>query len=101
MSYEISVDRDLEDVIPMFQANRQKDVSELKTALSNKDKDKIQFIGHSLKGVGSGYGFVEVTNIGREIEELAKINDLKAVDQLILKLEDYLNHVKITFVDEE
>lgn len=101
MSYEIAVDRDLEDVIPIFQENRQKDLNELKAALSNKDKDKIQFIGHSLKGVGAGYGFVEITNIGREIEELAKAYNLNGVDQLILKLEDYLNHVKITYVDEE
>ena len=35
MNYEIEVDQDLEDIIPMFQVNRQKDVNELKLALSN------------------------------------------------------------------
>lgn len=101
MNYNISVDRDLEEVIPMFQENRQKDLKDLKLALSKGDKESIQFIGHSLKGVGSGYGFIEVTNIGLEIEALAKGEDLSKVAKLIEKLEDYLNHVKIHYVDED
>ena len=101
MNYNIVIDADLEDVIPMFQENRNKDIKDLKTALLDKDKDKLQFIGHSLKGVGSGYGFVEVTNIGQIIEFKAKENELKDIAKLIIQLEDYLDNVKITYVDED
>jgi hypothetical protein len=34
--------------------------------------EDIQRVGHNLKGTGSGYGFPEVTNIGRRREAAAK-----------------------------
>ena len=52
------------------------------------------------KGVGSGYGFDEVTNIGKEMEQLAKEDDLSKISELITQLEYYLNHVHINFIEE-
>lgn len=98
--FELYVDEDLEDLIPMFIRTRLKDVEELKSALINKDTDKIKFIGHALKGVGSGYGFDEVTSLGKEIELLAKEDDLSKISELITQLEYYLNHVHINFIEE-
>jgi len=101
MKYDIEVDQDLKEFIPIFKENRQKDIEALKLALAEKDQEKIQFIGHSLKGVGSGYGFVEVTNIGQVIEAKAKENAMGDIKLLITQLEDYMTHVKITYVEED
>lgn len=96
---KVIVDSDLEDLIPMFMENRFKDIEEMKSCLLGMDIERIQFISHSLKGVGGGYGFDEITNIGRELEQSAKNSDQKLIKELIEKLEEYLKNVIITFED--
>lgn len=97
--FEVVVDADLEDLIPMFMENRFKDVEEMKSCLLTHDIEKVQFIAHSLKGVGGGYGFDEITNIGRELEQLAKDKKVEKLQELIDKLDHYLKNLSITYED--
>ena len=98
---DVFVDSDLEEVMPSFLENRKKDIQQLKEALNVKDLERVRFIGHSLKGVGSGYGFIEVTNFGRAIEEKAKSNLEDELSPLVAALEDYMKSVNIIYVEEE
>ena len=93
----VTVDVDLEELIPGFLENRGKDISILRDALVEKDISKLQSVGHSLKGVGGGYGFDTLSEIGAEIEIAAIQNDLSVMEELINRLKDYLERIDVVF----
>ncbi|MBI4005147.1 MAG: Hpt domain-containing protein [Gammaproteobacteria bacterium] len=93
----VHIDRDLEDLIPVFLDNRVKDIENLKSAVTVNDYDKLRSIGHNLKGVGGGYGFAMITDLGADIEAAAKVNDIKTINELINSLADYLERVEIVY----
>lgn len=93
----VTIDPDLEELIPGFLENRGSDVQKLKTASAIKDFESLRSIGHSLKGVGGGYGFTGITEIGAEIEALAKMSDIEKINKQITALEEYLVNVEIRF----
>lgn len=93
----VHIDIDLEDLIPGFLENRQKDLLTLETALQESDFETLRSIGHNLKGVGGGYGFSDITSIGAEIEESAKINELDKLSENVKKLSHYLNNLEVVY----
>jgi len=93
----VHIDRDLEDLIPVFLDNRVKDIENLKSAVTANDYVKLRSIGHNLKGVGGGYGFAMITDLGADIEAAAKVNDIKTINELIDSLADYLERVEIVY----
>ncbi len=93
----VNIDSDLEDLIPGFLENRSKDLETLRDALDRKDCQSIQSIGHSLKGVGGGYGFNGMSEIGAEIESSAKAQDLGKISELIEKFGEYMDSIEVVF----
>ena len=93
----VTVDPDLEDLIPGFLANRQKDLAALRAALERGDCPAMQATGHSLKGVGGGYGFTGLSGIGADIETAARAGNTGALPALIDGLADYLDRVEVVF----
>ena len=93
----VQVDPDLEDLIPGFLENRNEDVNKLKAALEAKDLESLRSIGHSLKGVGGGYGFELMSQIGAEIENAAKQGDEDNIKVKIEQLDDYLKRVQVKY----
>lgn len=93
----VTVDADLEDLIPGFLDNRRKDALSLHEALKSGDIRAIQSIGHNLKGVGGGYGFPEISEIGAQIEACAKQNDATGIRQQLARLEDYLVRIEVVY----
>lgn len=93
----VHIDRDLEDLIPVFLGNRVKDIENLKSAVTTNDFNTLRSIGHNLKGVGGGYGFARITDIGADIEAAAKVSDIKTIDELLHSLADYLDRVEVEY----
>ena len=93
----VSVDISLEDLIPGFLENRQKDVVALNEAFTIGKLETLQSIGHSLKGVGGGYGFDGLSAIGSEIEIKAKSGELNSIEELIMRMKDYLDRLEIKY----
>lgn len=93
----VAVDPDLEPLIPGFLSNRQQDIEDLHTALSAGDFARVQSIGHSLKGVGGGYGFERISDVGADLEAAAKQQDSAAINTLIATLQDYLGRVEVVY----
>jgi HPt (histidine-containing phosphotransfer) domain-containing protein len=93
----VKVDPDLKELIPGFMANRRKDIATLRDALAKGNVAQMQSTGHSLKGVGGGYGFAEMSTIGAEIETAAKAGNLEALRGLIDRYADYLERVEVVF----
>ena len=93
----VIIDPDLKELIPGFLENRSRDVQNLKAASAKNDFEALRSTGHSLKGVGGGYGFDGITEIGAEIEAFAKAGDMEKINENIAALEDYLNNIEIRF----
>jgi HPt (histidine-containing phosphotransfer) domain-containing protein len=93
----VTVDPDLGDLIPGFLENRRRDLSTLRAALEQGDCRALQSTGHSLKGVGGGYGFTGLSAIGADIENAAKAGDTGALAGHIDRLADYLERVEVVF----
>jgi HPt (histidine-containing phosphotransfer) domain-containing protein len=93
----VKVDPDLKELIPGFLANRRKDVTILREALAQGDCARMQSTGHSLKGVGGGYGFAEMSTIGAEIEVAAKAANLQSLAGLVDRYAAYLEQIEVVF----
>ena len=93
----VTVDADLEDLIPGFLENRARELETLRAALRDGNFQSLQSIGHSMKGVGGGYGFDGITDIGRDLENTAKLQDLEGISALIEKYADYLERIEVNF----
>jgi len=94
---EVIVDSDLEDLIPGFLENRMQDLEKLQQAAKRGDFGTLQSIGHSLKGVGGGYGFDRMSKIGEGIENAGRTSDLEAANGRVAELADYLSRLNIVF----
>lgn len=93
----VTIDSELEDLIPGFMERRRDDVSAMRNSLTAGDLEKIRICGHSMKGTGGGYGFDEISAIGGEIEDAAASGDHSKISGLIDRLEDYLDKVVIEY----
>jgi hypothetical protein len=68
---------------PAFLANRRLDVEKMLCALAARDFSAIQHVGHNSKGIGTGYGFPDISRIGSIIETAAKARNVIEVEQAI------------------
>ncbi len=93
----IVTDADLEDIVPIFLANRQKDIVAIQAALATGEYETIRILGHGMKGVGSSYGFDLVTELGIQFENGAREQDEKAISRALVQLEDYLKRVEVRY----
>ena len=91
----VSVDPDLESLIPDFLQSIRDQIPHLTELLDNNNYADIQKIGHSLKGVGGGYGFQRITDLGAQIEQAALSSRHDGIEQGIADLKDYLSRVQI------
>jgi HPt (histidine-containing phosphotransfer) domain-containing protein len=93
----VTVDADLEELIPGFLENRDEDLVALREALTRSDFEAIRLLGHSLKGVGGGYGFEAVSDLGRQIEDAAKERDAATIGVHTEELAGYLSRVEVVY----
>ncbi len=96
-STTVYIDIDLKELIPMFLESRQEDIVALRQALADADYTTLKTIGHTLKGVGGGYGFDFITDIGSDIELAAKEADDVHVEKLINSMEYSLKNLEIIY----
>ena len=93
----VRIDPDLADLIPGFLENRRKDITNILAALEKKDHETIRVLGHSMKGCGSGYGFDEITELGRALEQAAKNQDEEDIKGKTAELSAYLDSLEIVY----
>jgi HPt (histidine-containing phosphotransfer) domain-containing protein len=96
-NHTVVVDKELEDLIPVFMRNRHKEVETLKAALAAADFEQLRQLGHRMKGVGNSYGFERVSVIGRLVEDGARSGDRAALASRIAEYADYLAKVQVVF----
>ena len=87
----------LEDLIPAFLEHRKKESRQILENLESKDFEAIARAGHSLLGLGGGYGFDEISDSGRLIEQAAMARDAVAVRAAAEKLISFLDRVEVVY----
>jgi HPt (histidine-containing phosphotransfer) domain-containing protein len=97
----VEVDEDLEELVPEYMEERQKDIKSINAALEQSDFETIRIAGHGMKGSGSGYGFNRITEIGKTLEEAAKVSDSEKIRQQLVELAEYLELVEVKYVETE
>ena len=93
----VVVDRDLEELIPVFMANRRKDLEELGQALSTTDLEQVRFISHRLKGAAGSYGFSVIEELAQALEFAADGGDLAGATRLVETYRDLVESLDIRF----
>jgi len=93
----VTVAKDLEDLIPTFMTNRNKELETLRVALGAGDMEQLRQLGHRMKGVGNSYGFELISVLGKQIEDGAKVKDLAGLEARIREYKDYLARVTIVY----
>jgi len=96
-AYQVTVARDLEDLIPVFLRNRKKELETLRAALAAADFEQLRQLGHRMKGVGNSYGFERVSVLGKRVEDGARSGDRASLEDCIAQYEDYLARVQVAY----
>ena len=94
---KVIVQKDLEDLIPVFMRNRHKELDALRVALAAADFEQLRQLGHRMKGVGNSYGFTHISTLGKYIEDGARSGDRASLQARICEYEEYLSKVQITY----
>ena len=72
-------------------------VSPLLTQALRGDYECIRLLGHRMKGVGGGYGFDAISDIGRSLERAVTEESPSIIRGLVVELSVYLNRVQVVF----
>jgi HPt (histidine-containing phosphotransfer) domain-containing protein len=93
----VRIDRDLQDLIPMYLENRRRDIEAILDAMAQQNYSSIEVAGHKMKGSGSGYGFDEITAIGRVLEQAAKNQNAATIRRAVSDLREYIRKIDIVY----
>ena len=93
----VSIDPDLEELVPGFLENRRKDAATLARAMQTGDLKVVCLLGHRMKGDGAGYGFQEISQIGEALEQAARREDWKVIAEKIESLTAFLAQVDVVY----
>lgn len=93
----IRIDKDLEEIMPMFLDNRRKDLIQLSEALSIKDFKIIETIAHKLAGNAGSYGLSHLSELGTKLEVAAMQQKEDDMINLITEYQQFMNTLQITF----
>lgn len=96
----VYVDPDIEDLIPGFLQSRRDEIVTIRRCLAESDMKEVIRLGHGMKGAGAGYGFDEISAIGRSIEQAGNADDREAVEACMKRLESYLSALVIEIEDD-
>ena len=91
----VEVDPELRELVPVYLANRGKDLEVIRDAVERNDFGTICSIAHNMQGSGGSFGFNELTAIGVELERAAR--DRSGVDMArqIRRLDEYLSSLHL------
>jgi len=94
---KVPVDPELRPLIPGFLQRRREEVQVLRDALNRLDYPTIQKLGHTIHGVGGGYGFMELSEIAARMEGGAKQRHFQDVHNALDDLADHLQRVEVIY----
>ena len=94
----VEVDKELEDVFPVYIRNREEDLMNLEISLERKDFEVLKQIGHKVAGNAAGYGLEALGNLAGELETFAKEKKLEECEKAVVQMKDYIKTLELKFV---
>lgn len=61
-------------------------VEEAESLLAANEIEKVGKIGHNLKGTGSSYGFDDITELGRQLDEAGKMSQNEKIGEILIQI---------------
>lgn len=95
--FVVHPETDVVDLVPTYLEHRLADVEAISAALEAGDLAAVQFVGHSIKGSGGGYGFDGLTDIGQELERAGRDRDADGASLALRHLRDYLANLEVVY----
>jgi len=93
----VEIDHDIEDLLPGFARNRLSDVGSIDAALRDGALENARELAHRIKGVGSSYGFDDITEHGAALEAACSSGSGEAARSALDALRTYLRDVRVLF----
>jgi histidine phosphotransfer protein HptB len=94
----VNVEKDLEDLIPLFLARRKADQSGIAAALSRRDFEALRKIGHNMNGAGASYGFERISELGEQLTKAARAGDVAALGEIKNAFDDYMRRLVVNYM---
>jgi len=91
----VEEDPEMLDIVERFLEKLPDMLSNLKKFFNSTDKEDFLHELHSLKGVGGGMGYPEITDLASKIEFQCRNQNLESVGFLLRELETLINRLKI------
>jgi len=90
----VHLDEAILPLIPEYIENRKKDVIKIREALEKQEFNKIEDLGHKMKGSGKCYGFEKISMLGHQIEMSARQKNSPEIERSADRIQDYLSNLK-------
>lgn len=94
----VEIESMLEELIPNYLNNRNKEVEEMKSLYGKGDLNSLGKLAHKIAGNSGSYGFHEMGSYAKEIENLCTSGSQAGVSDLITNIESYLANIEIKYV---
>ena len=94
----VNVEKGLEDLIPVFMAQRKADQSAIATALPQRDFEALRKIGHGMEGAGTSYGFERISELGEQLTKAARAGDIAALSAIKSALDDFMSRLVVNYM---
>lgn len=94
----VMIDKDMQDLVPLFIKQREADITLLTHAISAGEYETMRRVGHSLAGAGASFGFHPVSEIGAALEAAAKSRADTDITEALDALKDYMGRLVVKYV---
>ncbi len=83
---KLAEDHDMADIINQFVTKLPDKLSAMREAIANNHHQELQRLAHQLKGSGGGYGYPQLTDPAKCLEEAAKAEDVEGASLALASL---------------
>ena len=94
----ITVGRDMEDLVPIFLAQRKTDQAAIAAALPLRNFEALRKTGHGMTGAGSSYGFTQISDLGERLVLAARAGDVATLRLIEAELDDYMTRLVVKYM---
>lgn len=83
-------------LLPKFIGHRQRDATDIRSALERGDYQTISRLGHNMRGNGASYGFPDLGALGERLETAAHQRNEEEIRTQLAALDDWIANVGST-----
>ena len=93
----VVVPHDLQDLLPLFLAQRKADQAALSLALPLRDFARVRKVAHGMAGAGASYGFGCLSELGDAMVIAARASDNADLLRLKDEFDDFMSRLVVKY----